>query len=393
MVLQCKKARTVLGNLQVNGRDGSPAIDHKVKRSITSVPDSTPCDEEDKDMEVDTQTDTTPDGKHYGVLTIPQQFRFTADEKFQRGISETYEYTDAIGSWHIRMELDNLPDPRGFLNIQKDVKPRMRTILFMWLVDVHRKFNGVEEVLWRTFEIIDRYLASQATRRKDLQLIACASLWIASKYHEIYPPTADDLVHVSDKAFKKTELVKMEMRLCRHFSMKFSYPTAFDFLTRYTAIALASIQVPKSREEKVKTRIRFLAMYGMERMIMDMHSLLYKPSLLAACSLFTAMSLISHNWTTEMEQATGYTERDFREKYELYKKIKKQVMDFTSQAHGAVIRKYATPERGEVSSLRKKVPPRKSEDTARARRPKRTTRSPANIKARTSGKRRRKTSP
>lgn len=239
-------------------------------------------------------------------------------------------------------------------------------ILFTWLVDVHRKFQLVDEVLWRTFEILDRYLAVRKESRKNLQRLACAALWIASKYHEIYPPTAEDIVNaynsipllyltVSDKAFTKAALLKMELQLCRHFKMKFTYPTAFNFLNRYTDVALASINVAPEKEKKVKKRIKFLSMYGMERMAMEIRVLQYKPSLLAACSLFTAMTLISQSWTDELRQATGYSAIDFRQTTDLYRRIKHHVMDFQSPNHKPVIRKYATVERGEVSSLRKKA--------------------------------------
>lgn len=315
----------------------------------------------------DEAVEGTPLDRQSGYTKQPTRFQFDVDLSLERGIGETYEYCADVAKSHILHEFDGRQSPHGFAKVQGDVKPRMRTILFAWLVDVHRKFTLNDEVLWRTFEILDRYLAVKKESRKQLQLLACAALWIASKYHEIYPPTADDFVTVSDKAFTKDALIKTELKLCRFFGMQFTYPTAFNFLTRYTQIALSKLKVSPDKLEKVQKRIKYLSLYGMERMIMEIRALNYKPSLLAACSLFTAMTLLSYQWSDEMEQATGFSADDFREKYELYRRIKHHVMDFTSKNHNAVIRKYATPERGEVSSLRKKAnPPPKRTNSQRS---------------------------
>merc|ERR1719461_568902 len=68
----------------------------------------------------------TPEGRHFGISALPRKYSFDIDEQTQRGISETYEFTEEIARNHVKMELENLPkDPCGFVNIQSDVKPRM----------------------------------------------------------------------------------------------------------------------------------------------------------------------------------------------------------------------------------------------------------------------------
>jgi len=100
------------------------------------------------------------------------------------------------------------------------------------------KFELREVVLWAAFQICDRYLSKVNINREKLQLVGCTALWIASKYHEIYPHLADNLVHVSDNAFTKGDIVEMECRMCDVLSFQFSIPTAFQFLDRYTNIAM-----------------------------------------------------------------------------------------------------------------------------------------------------------
>jgi len=98
----------------------------------------------------------------------------------------------------------------------------------------------------------------------------------------------------------------------------------------------------------------------MERFFIDLRALKYRPSLLAAGALFTALRLTSHRWTRSCEVCSGYTEVQLVEKVpktgeaSIYEIIKRTVMRFDSQSHRAVILKYKTPNRGSVSTLRKK---------------------------------------
>jgi len=58
---------------------------------------------------------------------------------------------------------------------------------------------------------------------------------------------ASDLVHISDDAFTKDSLIKMECRICDVLDYKFSIPNAFQFLDRYTNIAMDSVKESRLR--------------------------------------------------------------------------------------------------------------------------------------------------
>ncbi len=61
-----------------------------------------------------------------------------------------------------------------------------------------------------SFNLIDRFLSKCFVKRNRLQLLGCVCLWIASKYHEIFSPEMNDFVYISDKAFQKPEMLRME---------------------------------------------------------------------------------------------------------------------------------------------------------------------------------------
>lgn len=217
------------------------------------------------------------------------------------------------------------------------------------------QFELREVVLWMAFQICDRFLSKVNVHRKKLQLVGCTCIWIASKYHEIYPPLASDLVHMSDMAFTKDDIIAMECEICNSLSYKFSIPNAFQFLDRFTEVAIENIN-----EKRLKNRVKFLARYAMERFHMQMKALQYCPSLLAAGSLFAALKLTSHRWTSSCEFVSGYSASKMLSKFapegerSIFEQIKKAVMDFNSSTHQAIIVKYRKAERGSVSALRKK---------------------------------------
>lgn len=74
------------------------------------------------------------------------------------------------------------------MDSQPDINEKMRAILVDWLIEVHHKFELMPETLYLTIHIVDRYLSVKAVPRKMLQLVGMASMFIASKYEEIWAP-------------------------------------------------------------------------------------------------------------------------------------------------------------------------------------------------------------
>jgi cyclin B len=86
----------------------------------------------------------------------------------------------------------------------------MRSILVDWLVEVHLKFKLVQESLYLTINLIDRYLERKQAHRSKLQLVGVTAMLIACKYEEIYPPIVKDFVYITDNAYTKDEILDME---------------------------------------------------------------------------------------------------------------------------------------------------------------------------------------
>lgn len=74
---------------------------------------------------------------------------------------------------------------------------------------VHYKFELMNETLFLTVNIIDRFLEQQPVARKKLQLVGVTAMLLACKYEEISVPLVDDFVLISDKAYTTKEVLDM----------------------------------------------------------------------------------------------------------------------------------------------------------------------------------------
>lgn len=94
----------------------------------------------------------------------------------------------------------------AFMEKQLLINDRMRAIVVDWLVEVHLKFKLVPETLYLTVNLVDRFLARKQVSHPNLQLVGVTSLWIASKYEEVYPPDLCELVCICDRAYTHDEV-------------------------------------------------------------------------------------------------------------------------------------------------------------------------------------------
>lgn len=75
----------------------------------------------------------------------------------------------------------------------------------------------MEETLYLTINLIDRFLVIHHIARKKLQLVGVTAMLLACKYEEVSVPVVDDLILISDKAYTRTEIldmVKLFIRSC-----------------------------------------------------------------------------------------------------------------------------------------------------------------------------------
>ena len=165
-----------------------------------------------------------------------------------------------------------------YMHNQADINAKMRAILVDWLVEVHMKFRLVPETLYLCVNIIDRYCSQVSVARSKLQLVGVTALLIACKYEEIYPPEVRDCVYITDRAYKRQEVLDMEQDMLQRLRFKITVPTAYPFLQRF-------LNITKSSQIVINA-----ANYYMERTLQEHELLRFKPSVIAASCVILALN-------------------------------------------------------------------------------------------------------
>ena len=124
----------------------------------------------------------------------------------------------------------------GYLDGQSEILPKMRSVLIDWLIGVHLQFHLLQETLYTTVAIIDRYLQVEIGRgsvtRNKLQLVGVAAMLVAAKYEEIYAPEVKDFVYITDRAYTEREILKMEIKILSVLNFDLGRPLPLHFLRR-----------------------------------------------------------------------------------------------------------------------------------------------------------------
>jgi len=228
----------------------------------------------------------------------------------------------------------------AYMEKQTDINGRMRAILIDWLIEVHMKYRLVPETLFLTVNLIDRYLSRTHVMRKKLQLVGVAAMFIAAKFEEIHPPEVQDFVHITDNAYKKDDVLTMELEMLTTLSFKIVVPTAAHFLDRLQRV---------NRCDEVH---REVAEYLLELGLLDMQMLRFPPSHITSAALLLSNELMGRRgaemWPQHMVQHSRHTEQVLRVCAEEYRELLNAAPKAQLQA---VTKKFSMPQRQKVARM------------------------------------------
>ncbi|KAK6939222.1 Cyclin, C-terminal domain [Dillenia turbinata] len=212
------------------------------------------------------------------------------------------EYIDDLYTFYRKSEGSSCVSP-NYMMRQSDINERMRGILIDWLIEVHYKFELMEETLYLTVNIIDRFLEVQQVVRKKLQLVGVTAMLLACKYEEVLVPVVEDLIIISDKAYSRKEVLEMEKLMVNTLQFNISVPTPYVFMRRFLKAAQSDEQ------------LEHMSFFIIELCLVEYEMLKFPPSLLAAAAIYTAQCTISGSkqWSKTSEWHTCYSEEQLRE--------------------------------------------------------------------------------
>nr|XP_018632109.1 G2/mitotic-specific cyclin-2 isoform X3 [Nicotiana tomentosiformis] len=214
---------------------------------------------------------------------------------------EVTEYVDDIYQYYWVIEAQNQPI-KNYMETQKEITPQMRGILINWLIEVHLKFDLMQETLFLMVTLLDYYLSLARVKKNDLQLVGLTSLLLASKYEDLFHPRVMDLLSISAESYTRDQMLEMEKDILRKLKFRLNAATPYVFMLRLLKAAQAD------------TRFEHLAFYLIELCLVEYEALNYKPSMLCASAIYVARCTMQMTpaWTPLLGMHGRYQESQFR---------------------------------------------------------------------------------
>ena len=161
----------------------------------------------------------------------------------------------------------------GYMASQSEINMKMRAILVDWLIEMHDKFNFKSQTLYQTIWLIDTYLSLKYIKRSDFQLLGLGCMYISCKFNEIFYPILKDCIEISDGAYTKEDLLRIEKDILKTINYNVLPPSKEDF---YNIIAKAF---------EFGEKQYYLGKFFMENSLIDYNMIKYPSSVIAvACS-------------------------------------------------------------------------------------------------------------
>lgn len=212
------------------------------------------------------------------------------------------EYVVEIFQYLNKLELDTLPD-KNYFTWQKNLKPRMRSILVDWIVEVHMRFRLLPETLFLAINLMDRFMSKEIVQVDKLQLLATGSLFIAAKYEEVYSPSIKNYAYVTDGGFTEDDILGAERFILEVLQFNLSYPNPMNFLRRI------------SKADDYDIQSRTIGKYLLEISIIDYRFIGLLPSLCSALAMYVLRKMLGRfEWNGNLiHYSGGYTEEDMKQ--------------------------------------------------------------------------------
>ncbi|XP_053555674.1 G2/mitotic-specific cyclin-B1-like [Bombina bombina] len=247
------------------------------------------------------------------------------------------DYVKEIYCYMRQLEVEQ-PIKPNYLDGQ-EINGKMRAILIDWLVQVHLRFKLLQETMFMTVAILDRFLQENPVSKKTLQLVGVTAMLIACKYEEMYPPMIGDFSFVTDHTYTTAQIRKMEMQILRVLKFDLGRPLPLHFLRRASKVG------------EVDSVQHNLAKYLMELVMGDYEMVHIPPSQVAAAAFCLALKVLDGGeWTPTLQHYLAYTEDSL---FPVMQHIAKNVMKVNNRLtpHMTVMNKYASSQHMKISCL------------------------------------------
>jgi len=240
------------------------------------------------------------------------------------------EYAKSVYKLLFEVEQKYRPDPEYMLR-QTDINSNMRGILVDWLVEVAEEYKLHTETLFLSINYVDRFLSKNNVVRGKLQLVGITCMLVASKYEEIYPPSVEDFVYISDNAYTREQVITQEVVVLNSLNFHCTVATCRQFLRRFAKAAMADHTTHE------------MSHYLSELSLLDDKFIAFNTSMIAASALLISICTNDFDcpWDETMAYYTTYTYEELLPCAELLLTVARQSY-YGTATFKAVKDKYAT---------------------------------------------------
>ncbi|XP_024966173.1 putative cyclin-B3-1 [Cynara cardunculus var. scolymus] len=251
---------------------------------------------------------------------------------------EVAEYIDEIYQHYWVTEAHNQP-LKNYMEIQTEITAQMRGILINWLIEVHLKFDLMQETLYLMVTLLDCYLSVVTIKKNEMQLVGLTALLLASKYEDFWHPKVMELISISAEVYTRDQMLGMETTILKKLNFRLNLPTPYVFMLRF----LRAAQAGKKFEN--------LAFFLIELCLVEYDALHFKPSLLCASAIYVARCTLhlTPPWTPLLCKHSHYHEFQIRDCAEM-------ILRFHQAARTAVLKvtydKYMGADNCRVATIR-----------------------------------------
>ena len=190
---------------------------------------------------------------------------------------------------------------KDFLEAQTEINTKMRAILVDWLVEISVKFRFKPILIFKTVNLIDRFLAKESVKQADLQLLGVACFAINAKVEEIYPPLMEKYIHVCANAYRKKELLAMEAKILETVDFDLHQTSSYSYLMML------------SQKIEIEPKPFAFIHYILETCLLE-SSISRFSNLTTACGAIFLTSKIFKcgNWLPDLLRLTGANEKEIK---------------------------------------------------------------------------------
>lgn len=174
-----------------------------------------------------------------------------------------------------------------FQMVQHEIKPNMRQIVTTWMLEVCLDQHFQANVFLLSCNILDRFLSQLGIKKSQFQLVAAATVFIASKLVEPCPISGTDLIRYTDDTYQLTELLEMELLILSKLKWDLSAITPYDFL--HHLLRLLEEEGPLLQEEQF--RVQEFSQTILLSCAKDFRFSMYTPSMLSSAAIATAAAI------------------------------------------------------------------------------------------------------